>query len=96
MNQYETEQMRKMQEDEFARSLGSAGNKCLTKGCMRPPAPALKRGLCMPCYSAAKKMVDAGKTTWIELVALGVALDADAADLFTKSLEEARKNQCRP
>ena len=71
-------------------------DRCLTKGCMRPPAAALKRGLCMPCYSAAKKMVDASKTTWTELVALGVALDADTANLFTKSLEEARKSQCRP
>lgn len=51
-------------------NLGSAGTlKCLIKACARPRA---KRGLCLICYSQAKKKVEAGETTWDKLVELGL------------------------
>ena len=51
--------------------------QCLTPSCTREAAAGLKRGLCMTCHSKAKKMVDAKKTTWDELVSLNMALDVD-------------------
>lgn len=67
--------------------------KCLSKNCARPSAPALQRGLCLVCYSKAKTMVEAGTTTWAEIVALGLALqtDADGGDPFTCAFNEAKK-----
>ena len=72
--------------------LGSAGmsDKCLTPKCRRPAALALKRGLCMVCYSEAKKLVAAGTATWDGLVALGLALSSGDQDLFTKAFNNAR------
>lgn len=48
--------------------------KCLTPGCDKPSAPAMKTGLCMSCHSEAKKLVESGKTTWAELSEMGLAL----------------------
>ena len=71
--------------------LGSVGPpKCLTKGCLRQSATSLKRGLCMPCYSAAKKMVESGKTTWDELVSLGLAMGDADTDPFIKAFNSAK------
>lgn len=64
--------------------------KCIVENCHYPNAPALKRGLCMRCYSTAKKQVESGAVTWDELVGLGLALsvaDADG-DPFTVALNK--------
>lgn len=45
---------------------------CLIPGCGKPQAMSMK-GLCMTCYSAAKKKVDSGATTWEKLTAAGLA-----------------------
>lgn len=45
---------------------------CLTKNC-RGFAAADCRGLCMKCYSQAKKLVQDGKTSWDELESMGLA-----------------------
>lgn len=66
---------------------------CLTKGCMRPVATALIRGLCMLCYSTAKKMVDNGTTTWTELVTMGLALAQSNSDQFAAAFEEAKRGK---
>lgn len=71
--------------------LGSAGlPNCLTKGCHRRSAAAIMRGLCLPCYSIAKKLVESGKTTWEELVSLGLATGGTDADPFTKAFNNAK------
>lgn len=44
---------------------------CLTADCRLDRAAGCK-GLCMKCYSRAKKMVAGGSTTWDELAALGM------------------------
>lgn len=58
-------------------------NKCVIEGCGRPRAEALKKGLCMSCYSRAKKMIDAGKTTWNELENRGLCVTTEATDPFS-------------
>lgn len=66
--------------------------KCLTNACMRPAGAATGRGLCMVCYSRAKKMVEAGTTTWREIVDLGLAMPNDVdGDPFTTQFNEAKK-----
>lgn len=60
---------------------------CLTPGCLGRVAPANKRGLCMKCYSTAKKTVESGTTTWDRLEELGLVLRKE--DPFTKALNDA-------
>lgn len=64
--------------------------KCIIKNCHYPAAPALKRGLCMRCYTSAKLAVAEGGVTWDELVGMGLALsEADAdGDPFTAALNQ--------
>lgn len=67
--------------------------KCLT-GLCRQDAAANCRGLCMKCYSSAKKAVERGEVTWDELVELGAAYEVP--DAFKANLERllaARKKQ---
>lgn len=66
--------------------------KCLIVACNRPSAAAMKRGLCMGCYSRAKKMVDESKTTWERLVALGLALSIDTGNPFAEAFDKATKD----
>ena len=49
------------------------------------------RGLCVMCYSRAKKMVDVGKTSWDELERLGM-IEGKKSDPFTKQLEKKRND----
>lgn len=65
--------------------------KCLT--CSRPPATAIGRGLCLVCYSGAKKMIETGKTTWDDLVAMGLALDKDGGDNFAQAFNKAMEGR---
>ena len=64
--------------------------KCITATCNAQEAPALKRGLCMLCYSRAKKLVSKGDTTWNEIVSLGLALPTDEEDPFMKGFIAAK------
>ena len=66
--------------------------RCLTKNCARS-ATAHSRGLCLVCYSRAKKAVADGKTTWDELVDLGLARGSDGDDVFLKGLKDAREGR---
>ena len=45
-------------------------DKCLQPGC---PATGTNKGLCLKHYGQAKKLVDAGKTTWDQLIAVDLA-----------------------
>lgn len=69
--------------------------KCLTKTCLNTSAPALRRGLCMTCYSRAKRMVEAGTTTWDEIVMMGLALSdsAGGVDPFMAAFREAKEGK---
>lgn len=69
-------------------------SKCLAKNCQRTASSSMGRGLCLVCYSKAKKMVAAGTTTWTELVSLGLAKPGveEADDPFTQAFNEAKRN----
>ena len=57
--------------------------KCLTKPCTKEQANvAVFKGLCLKCYSSAKKLVDSGQATWDELATMGLAIVEP--DDFTK------------
>ena len=62
---------------------------CLVGTCRKSKAAGCK-GMCMKCYSSAKKLVTIGKTTWDELVEMGMA-EIEATDEFT--LEFQRRKQ---
>jgi len=70
-------------------------NKCLVSDCKRLAAEeSTYRGLCLVCYGCAKKQVNQGKTTWDELVALGLATSINK-DLFSEALDKARREQAK-
>lgn len=60
--------------------------------CPRPEAIALKRGLCMSCYSKAKKAVESGQTTWDALEKMGLCRSY-VIDPFTAAFEQAKQEQ---
>lgn len=64
--------------------------QCMVPQCERPQALAMKRGLCMPCYSKAKKMVESGKTTWEQLEEMGLSKSQED-DPFTEAFNAAKK-----
>jgi hypothetical protein len=67
---------------------------CLIDGCDRE---AKQRGLCVPCYHAAQRLVRLGMTTWEELESLRLAAPRvrcgrrskvlDAIELRRKAIE---------
>jgi hypothetical protein len=63
-------------------------SKCLVTNCKMNSAPALGRGLCMKCHSAAKKMITEGRTTWDELVNMGLALAKVGENFFVSEFNE--------
>lgn len=67
---------------------------CMTKGCPRLSVH-VGRGMCLVCYSRAKKLVESGQATWSGLVEMGLALpETDGgADPFTKAFNEAVRKQ---
>lgn len=48
-------------------------DECLIPGCHRR---AVARGLCEPCVVSARRLVSAGKTTFADLEAMGLARPA--------------------
>ena len=46
-------------------------NRCLAPGCGRDPE---HRGLCLPCYRAAARLVRLGKADWADLEKRNLAL----------------------
>ena len=61
---------------------------CTTEGCYTVRYSD-GRGLCMNCYSKAKKMVEAKKTTWEELESMGL-VEPKATDKFTQSFNKKK------
>lgn len=62
---------------------------CLITKCGRTAALD-KHGLCLVCYSRAKKAVEAGQATWDDLERLGLAKLTDS-DPFTEALKKAKE-----
>lgn len=62
-------------------------DSCMTSGCFGKAAPANGRGLCMKCYSTAKRAVENGKTTWEKMEELGLV--GRKADPFEEALKKA-------
>ena len=62
---------------------------CMTEGCS-----AVRysdgRGLCMNCYSKAKAMVTAKKTTWEKLESMGM-VESKATDKFTTAFNKKKE-----
>lgn len=61
---------------------------CMVPKCSKPPAVNC-RGLCMKCYSSAKKRVDSGETNWDELADMGLCEQQD--DAFTTAYKNKRR-----
>ena len=59
-----------------------ASEVCMIEGCERKSA---SRGLCWPCYQMASKRINAGDTTWDELVSVGLAKAVKRSGFNTKS-----------
>ena len=67
--------------------------RCMVEGCGAAAAhEAVHRGLCLKCYSRAKKKVEAGETTWEELAALGMCR-GEAVDPFDKQYQKAKQDK---
>lgn len=62
---------------------------CLIPACAKPRAAQLK-GLCMACYSKAKKLVDAGTETWESLAARGLCQPPESNDPFTQAYNRSK------
>ena len=64
--------------------------KCMTKSCTASKAElAQYHGLCLKCYSQAKKLVDTGATTWQWLENNGM-VEATKSE-FEQAFEAAKK-----
>lgn len=74
-------------------------SKCLIDGCGKE---VKARGLCPACYATAIVKVQAGKVTWDELAALGLALPSKGrgripgGNSFSKALAKARASKPAP
>ena len=49
----------------------SAGYECMTEDCERA---ASWKGLCSSCYGCARQLVEQNKTTWDELLSMGMCV----------------------
>lgn len=65
------------------------GDLCIIPECKVRRGPDYARGMCLLCYSQAKKTVDSGMWTWERLVEVGLALPE--SNLFTKALNNRTK-----
>jgi len=65
--------------------------KCVIRGCSRP---AKRRGLCLPCYQAAGRLVREGRKSWAALEKRGLAkplVDGKGGKTpFTRAVGRAR------
>lgn len=62
--------------------------KCLTPKCQ---GTAAHRGLCLKCYSTAKRAVEGGETTWEELEQLGMV--ESVVDKFRAAFDAIRREK---
>lgn len=70
-----------------------SSEKCKTRLCKSEAAAGdTYRGLCLKCYSSAKKMVEGGKSTWIELADMGLCTGGPQSE-FERAFAEAKSKQ---
>jgi len=71
------------------RAVPTDSHRCITPLCVNSLAVPLEtyHGLCLKCYSQAKKMIESGKTTWEQLVEMGLAKTEQTP--FEKAFEDA-------
>lgn len=62
---------------------------CRVPGCEKPAAT---RGICTKCYSAIKRNISRGNTTWEEVIEAGLALPAPSthSSLIMQALNKFR------
>lgn len=61
-----------------------SASQCMTENCNRPPK---WKGLCSPCYSVVKRLVDKGDETWGSLAEQGlVDLSNGKGNAFEQAL----------
>lgn len=65
-------------------------DKCIVGDCKSKPAAQCK-GLCMKCYSTAKKLVTSGETTWEELYRMNLAVDE--SEPFVRAFNSKKDNK---
>jgi hypothetical protein len=63
--------------------------RCLTPDC--PNTEEHARGVCQPCYLSLVRRVNSGKTTWLKLVRLGLALPAKKPGRHASPMAKALK-----
>jgi len=51
---------------------------------------AIKHGLCMECYTAAKRAVESSQETWEGFIRMGIATDDSGDDKFMQALKGAK------
>ncbi len=61
---------------------------CVVKSCPKSAAADMK-GLCVKCYSQAKKLVSAGETTWEELAEAGLCEQPETP--FSKAFKQFKE-----
>lgn len=67
-------------------------DKCLTKTCTNTQATVKEyKGLCVKCYSSAKKLVASGATTWERLGEMGLAIVPKNNDPFLEQFHKENK-----
>lgn len=69
--------------------LTNGPQQCMINGCIRLAGPAYARGLCLRCYSQAKKVVTSGTHTWQTLAAMGLCRPDEETDAFGRALRKA-------
>ena len=66
--------------------------RCFIKTCLRlPSANPAHRGLCLVCFSKAKKKVESGDTTWDKLAEMGLCKSGGVDpfdDAYSKAMED--------
>ena len=64
--------------------------KCLVPDCKNPPT---RRGLCFSCRIAARREIESGRTTEVELVESGLLLPNVRRGKLIAALEMSRQNK---
>ncbi len=67
--------------------------ECMTPGCRmrRAELAGSGRGLCLTCYSKAKKLVASGQTTWEYLEKVGLTEKGTVGDPFTEAFNKTKE-----
>jgi hypothetical protein len=78
------------QEQSDAQLQEMASQKCLVPGC---DSEGTRRGLCSSCRNAAKREIDAGRTTELELIERGLLLAKGRKGRLAAALEDRRKKK---